>query len=123
MSQQEIVTIPFVDMDGITPAALALAEVCFEHGAPNERDAQLRPIIEAVSEWVGETDEGRAVYEASCDDLNIGDLAAHVGAKPTPALAERLARRGVTIRSIWATGTPDPVDFDTLLAVCAPSSV
>jgi hypothetical protein len=49
-------------------------------------------IREAVTEWIIETDEGRAAYADSCKGYNIGDLALDLG---SPALRERLANRGI----------------------------
>lgn len=40
-------------------------------------EQKTKTIIEAVSKWVKDTDDGKECWNQSCADLNIGDLACY----------------------------------------------
>lgn len=100
---------------GVT--TIAYVDVCvglFADGSrPTER-AILNRMIEAISDWMESTEEGRDAFEESVGDFNVGDLTAYDHHKGG-ALRERLKARGVVIQFANAMDINDSFDFDTRL--------
>lgn len=69
----------------------------------------------ALSRWIEQTAEGQAVWKASCEDLNIGDMATY-GLHKDPTLTAYLAEQGITILSLNTLSDMAHVEFDRILA-------
>ena len=79
-------------------------------------------IEEVLTRWAVETEEGRAAWEGSSCDYNIGDLAGELGGDP-PDVASSFIRRALAAKGIMGlsidTWQPDQDDdswaFDDIL--------
>jgi hypothetical protein len=96
--------------DGCT-LALVKAQVPRAWHSPN---AAMQALVRAVTCWVQETPDGQALWAASSQDLNIGDLHAH---GITPALRVHLAREGILELhvALYELSGPCAYGFDSVL--------
>jgi hypothetical protein len=78
----------------------------------NETEALLEMIKRAVTRWVNETDAGRAAWENSSEDFNVGDLSNEIGDKE---LTARLLEEGVVSLDIETHGTAHDWQYDRIL--------
>ena len=72
MNTVELIFTRHEGMKGITSLAIAQLEM----DEIFDENETLNRLKEAVTNWVNETEEGRKLWDYSCEDLNIGDLAA-----------------------------------------------
>ncbi|WP_028492619.1 hypothetical protein [Thioalkalivibrio sp. ALE19] len=97
---------------------VAYVNVCvglFEDGSRPPQWAILNRIIEAISDWMESTEEGRDAFEEDpLGDFNVTDLVAYDYHKEGP-LCERLKARGVVIQFANVGDIFDSFDFDTQL--------
>lgn len=71
-------------------------------------------IKQAVTEWIIRTDEGKALWEHSSKDLNLGDLASHV---EDPLLVSLLGLAGIRDLSIETVDSnSNGWEYDNVLA-------
>lgn len=65
----------FIRQDGLSIDAVAILEII---DAPGEKDRTAKEALDAlksaITQWVANTEEGKAAYEASSEDYNIGDF-------------------------------------------------
>ncbi len=71
-------------------------------------------LVKAVTEWVKTTDEGRAAWKCSFEDLNVGDLVHYVG---DPSLDTILTRNGICSLcvQVFSEDYPSGWQFDDVL--------
>jgi hypothetical protein len=87
---------------GIWPKSVMLASAQRTEQLKSPTELEFR-IKTAVDDWLKNTDQGRAAYQESAQDFNVGDLLQYVG---EPSLVERLAEQGVNAFELSA-----PVQF------------
>lgn len=85
--------VPFVRFEGLACVTLALATIELDFDGATEKDG-IDALEKAVSYWVRHTKEGRSLWDASSEDLNIGDLASQAMGEPSFVVALRL--HGIT---------------------------
>lgn len=71
-------------------------------------------VVDAVTEWVDKTQKGRALWNGSGADLNIGDLASG-DAFADPMLLSALTQRGIAYESCMVADTPAVSFYDEVL--------
>jgi len=74
-----------------------------------------RQLTLAVTNWVNRTETGRAAWESSSCDYNVGDLSTDLG---EPTLLARLRARGITALEVEIYSDDDVYDswtYDTVL--------
>lgn len=101
------------DADNID--ALRVIEIISD--APDGRLALLG-LQRAVSAWVARTDEGRAAWEKSAQDLNIGDLASFFDPQGNPcaSLRPHLAAQGIhRVKDEYVLTDSARVSYDRIL--------
>lgn len=69
----------------------------------------------AVTEWVRNTQDGKEVWDMSCQDLNIGDLLC-AGAGTMHSLGRFLKAQGIVKMSLESEDLSKTISFDSLLA-------
>lgn len=80
----------------------------------SDEDA-LASLIDAVTVWVAETDEGKESWLGSGEDINIGDLLGE-GRFSDPGLVARMERRGLRFVCGDSADADHRFPFDTVLA-------
>jgi len=110
MSKMKHEIFTFVRQEGLEVTNLAILEMYWEPGTTTTQTGFAK-LQELVSDWVARTKAGKAAWEYSGGDLNIGDLAMYDSTFKKFAL-----RRGITVRFIYVGGTEDTVSYDTVLA-------
>jgi hypothetical protein len=76
-------------------------------------------LTSALTAWMRETDDGRAAWEASSHDFNVGDLATHVEGVTPDSLRLYLEERGIHDLSVSIIDENVPCRswmYDTVLA-------
>ncbi len=115
MSKAELM---FVRLDKCNLDAIAL--VSFEFTGQGE---PLDALKQAVTAWVSETEDGKSCWEASSEDLNIGDLLNAAEKTSGPKTLQRyLKTEGITrmhMRGLALNGG-DQVSYDEHLVEKAP---
>jgi hypothetical protein len=86
-----------------------VVEVEFFDDGDYSEQGTVSKIKDAVTEWVCKTDEGMALWEYSCEDLNIGDLLCD----GFDSLMPFLNKRG--IKSVDGFQLMNEVPYDTVL--------
>jgi hypothetical protein len=76
---------------GIWPKSIMVASAQQTEQLKSPTDLEFR-VKTAVDDWLKNTPAGRAAYEESSQDFNVGDLLQHVA---EPSLVARLAEQGV----------------------------
>ena len=97
----------FVRQEGLEVTNLAILEMYWE---PKTTQTGFAKLQELVSDWVARTKDGKAAWEYSGGDLNIGDLAMYDASFKKFAL-----RRGITVRFIYVGGTEETISYDVVL--------
>jgi len=104
------VTLVFVRNEGLRGLTdVAVVEV--QTDKPQSREQALAALEAACTDWVAETEEGRAAWAQSCEDFNVGDLTGH-----HESLLGFLARHG--IRSIQIKDAIHTASYDRVLVDC-----
>ena len=67
----------------------------------------------AVTDWINFTDEGKAAWNCSCGDFNIGDFASY---ENDQKLNECLAKEGLFVKIDLMNDADNVLPFDTILA-------
>lgn len=67
----------------------------------------------AVTDWINSTDEGKAAWNYSCEDFNIGDFANY---ENDQKLNECLAKEGLSVNIDLMNDSDNVLPFDTILA-------
>lgn len=67
----------------------------------------------AVTDWINFTDEGKAAWNYSCGDFNIGDFASY---ENDQKLNECLAKEGLFVKIDLMNDADNVLPFDTILA-------
>jgi hypothetical protein len=98
------ITHVFVRQNGLNQIS-NLAILVMENTIPDTLGA----LEKALSEWVSETPEGKAEFESTCGDFNIGDL---ILCYESPSLKPFLEKHGARIVSIETAGCETIVNFD-----------
>lgn len=102
-------------MDEITFADVSCMTVGKQMTDPELRDA----ISEAVLNWRNNSEEGKAAWEESCEDFNIGDLVDYVQYAIEPNLQKELEAVGVEDLHIdthsFAAHLPTKWSYDEVL--------
>lgn len=90
--------------------AMVALQVRVQGVVDETRQDTLQRIERALTAWASETIEGRAAWDLSCEDFNVGDLLDHL---QSPSLAAFLAAEGVLdIRNQEVHTGPDAFKFD-----------
>jgi hypothetical protein len=106
--KQKKVILPFIRMEGGCVSTLAI--VTFTASSCKDPKESLREVVTA---WVRETDSGKAVWEYSGGDLNIGDIASH----DERGFAKYTELHGIKdFRVLYVGDTSDALPFDMVLA-------
>ncbi|MEZ8292733.1 hypothetical protein AB6D11_02645 [Vibrio splendidus] len=85
----------FTRIDKTFIDAISLVE--FKHEDGLTEDGILKVFDRALSDWMNKTVEGRAAYDESCGDFNIGDFAHH---EDTPSLIDYLNKYNLSANII-----------------------
>ena len=106
-------TIPFIRLDRDRVDAFALLHVDSIH---KELEPTMEAITRGVTAWIKGTEEGKAAWDYSSEDLNIGDLLG--GYLPDDAdLRTCLIAEGIEVESLNRIGDiTDIVSYDRVLA-------
>jgi len=106
---KELVFVRTEGMRGLT--TLAVVQVECVRDLPTS-DA-LSALEDSITEWVKATQEGHSLWLASCQDLNIGDLASH----GTDGLGPYLRKNGILdIAFLYLGGMDVVIPFDRVLS-------
>jgi hypothetical protein len=102
------VTIPFIRMDGTRLSTLAVVEFSLD----NKKDPQTE-LRKATTAWTRKTKSGKAAWEYSGGDLNIGDIASH----DDSGFAKYVELHGIkNFRIVYVGDTSDALPYDLVLA-------
>ena len=116
MSKPNIIQVCFVRVDGASIDALRVVE--FTAHAETKEDA-LNRLERAVTKWIRETNEGKAAWRESSEDLNIGDLAAYFDARGNvvASLKPFLKQEGIlNVRDVFVLTNTAQESYDRVLA-------
>jgi len=109
MNTLELVFTRSEGMRGITTLAIIQLE-CAE---TMNRQQALEALVRSVSDWVQSTAPGREVWRASCEDLNIGDLASY----GIDGLTPFLNKNGLLdMAFLYVGGVEQAIPYDRVLA-------
>ena len=82
MKKPNIIPVCFVRMDRTGIDAMRVVE--FTTAAETKEDV-LKRLERALTGWIMETEEGKAAWRESSEDLNIGDLVSYFDVQGNPA--------------------------------------
>lgn len=108
-------TLVFVRTEKDGPSTVGVLSMFVEetHGLVVSDATVLERLRRAVTAWTVNSEDGRRAWEASSEDLNIGDLDGHLN---SPSLVSELARQGIRGLGLLCADPADgAIDYDTVL--------
>ncbi|ADC73236.1 hypothetical protein TK90_2751 (plasmid) [Thioalkalivibrio sp. K90mix] len=106
-------TLNFARQEGFSTTTLGVLNLSVSDEKLGDDDI-LRRLIVAITAWVSGTPEGRALWESSCEDLNVGDLV-HLSGSEIESLQPFLAQQGVSFIDADVYDSDGSFGFDTVL--------
>lgn len=116
MSKLNIIQICFFRADGTSIDALRV--VAFTTHAETKEDV-LKRLERAVTKWIQKTEEGKAAWRESSEDLNIGDLATYFDARgnAVASLKPYLRQEGILkVKDLFVLTNAVQESYDRVLA-------
>ncbi|WP_019583844.1 hypothetical protein [Thioalkalivibrio sp. ALE16] len=106
-------TLNFARQEGFSTTTLGVLHLSVSDEILGNDDI-LRRMISGITAWVAGTPEGWALWESSCEDLNVGDLV-NLSGPEIESLQPFLAQQGVSFIDAEAYDSAGCFVFDTVL--------
>ena len=115
IAEMKKIRVCFIRLDSALVDALRVVEITT---IANTKGEAMQRIIQAVGQWIGNTEEGRKAWAESSEDFNIGDLAGC--GRAVPSLQHYLELEGIMrIKDLFDLTDSEQEHYDRILALAA----
>lgn len=119
IAEMKKIRVCFIRLDSALVDALRVVEITT---IANTKGEAMQRLIQAVGQWIGNTEEGRKAWAESSEDFNIGDLAGYLDGcgRAVPSLQHYLELEGIVrIKDLFVLTDSEQESYDRILALAA----